>query len=106
MSSPDPDFHSAIADFKRGGWIVSLLGLVGGTVAMLLSNKKRPWLMWVKRIVAGGLTGVIMFFALHGVEMNPMVKSVLMCSCGAVAPELYEALKNAVKSYGKKKRTR
>lgn len=106
MTSTDPDFQSAIADFKRGGWIVSLLGLAGATVSMLLSEKKKPWVVWTKRIVAGGLTGVIMFFALHGVEMNPLTKSVLMCACGAVAPELLNALRGWVNAYGKKKRKR
>lgn len=105
MSTTDPDFQSAIADFKRGGWIVSFLGLAGATVSMLL-GKRRPWGIWAKRIVAGFLTGIIMYFTLHGVDINPLTKSVLMCTCGAIAPELLNGLRAWVNAYGKKKRKR
>jgi hypothetical protein len=104
MNSSDPDLAQAAIDFKKGGWIVSLLGIVGGAVAMLLSEEKKPWVFWLKRIIAGGLTGVIMFFSLHGVEMNPMYKSILMCSCGAVAPELLGRLRRVISTNEKKKR--
>lgn len=97
MSSSDPDFQQAFLDFKKGGWIVSMLGLAGGLVAMLLSEEHHPKVVWFKRILAGGLTGVIMFFSLHGVDMNPLYKSVLMCASGSVALELFRGFKAAIK---------
>ena len=98
MSASDPDFQRAIDDFRKGGWIVSMLGLAGGLISMLLSDKHHPWVVWIKRIIAGGLTGVVMFFSLHGVEMSPIYKSVLMCASGSVALELYQGFKSIVKS--------
>lgn len=101
MASTDPDLAGAAADFKKGGWIVSLLGLAGATVSMLLNEKKKPWVFWFKRIVAGGLTGVIMYFTLHGANIDPLIKAVLMCTCGAVVPELLRRLRGWVNGYEK-----
>lgn len=97
MNSPDPDFSQAAADFRKGGWIVSLLGLAGGLTAMLLSDKHYPKLVWLKRTIAGGLTGVIMYFSLHGVEMNGITKSVLMCTAGAFSLEWYQWMAAKIK---------
>ena len=110
MSSSDPNFGQAAEDLKRGGWIVMFLGSAGMLARMMLTDKHYPWVVWFKRAVAGAFVGLIMYFSLYGVDMNPLYKSVLMCSCGAVAPELIQLLKRNVKSvktinaYEKKKR--
>jgi hypothetical protein len=90
MSSPDPDFVQAAADFKRGGWLVALLGVAGALVRLLLSEDKLKWVCWVKHAIAGGLTGVVVYFALHGTDIDPLYKSVIYSSSGAIAPRLFE----------------
>ena len=110
MNSSDPNFTQATEDLKRGGWIVMCLGSAGMLARMMLSDKHYPWMVWIKRAIAGAFVGLIMYFSLYGVDMNPLYKSVLMCSCGAVAPELLQLLKRNVKAtktikgYEKKKK--
>lgn len=90
MTPPDPDLATAAADFKRGGWIVSLLGALGITARMILTDEKQPVVVWVKRIVAGGIVGVLMYFALHGADIDPLYKGILYSISGAIAPDLFE----------------
>ena len=98
MNSPDPDLAAAAADFKRGGWVVALLGIAGALVRMLLAEKRHHWVCWIKHGIAGGLVGVIMYFALHGADIDPLYKSVLYASSGGVAPRLFEFLDSKVRS--------
>lgn len=106
MATSDPSFQDAARDFRAGGWIVSILGIAGGLVDLLLSEKHRSAVFWVKRTIAGGLTGVIMYFALHPIEMNALYKSVAMCVSGALAPELLKRGKEKVNGTKTKKSKR
>jgi hypothetical protein len=99
MNPPDPDLAAAAADFKKGGWIVALLGVAGAMVRMLLTDKRHHWVCWVKHAIAGGLVGVIMYFALHGTDIDPLYKSVLLSSSGAIAPRLFEYLDAKVREF-------
>lgn len=101
--TPDPDFGQAAADFKRGGWIVALLGAAGMLARMILTNEDQPAVVWVKRVVAGGIVGVIMYFALHGTSIDPLYKSIILSTSGAIAPELFEkAVYRRIKGLWKK----
>lgn len=104
MSVPDPDLAQAALDFKKGGWIVSLLGVAGALIKMLLSEHEYSWVVWVKRAIAGGLTGVIVYFALHGSDIDQLYKSIILSSSGAVAPMLFQALEDKIKSLLKLKK--
>lgn len=98
MTSPDPDFARAAADFKQGGWVVSLLGVAGALIRLLLSEDKYHWVCWVKRAIAGGLVGVVTYFALHGAEMDPLYKSVILSSAGAIAPHLFQLVDDKIQN--------
>jgi hypothetical protein len=102
MATSDPDFAQAAQDFKRGGWITGVLGVAGMLARMLLSDHTYPWVKWVKHMVAGGLVGVITYFALYGTDIPVIYKSVLGSAAGAIAPELINKLKETVNNYGKK----
>lgn len=86
----DPDFVQAADDFKRGGWVVSLLGGAGMLARMLLTDEEHPLIYWLRKIIAGAIVGVIVYFALHGTEMSGLHKSVIMSTAGAGSPELME----------------
>lgn len=92
MAPPDPDFAAAAADFKKGGWVVSLLGVAGAMIRLLLSEERYNWVCWVKRAIAGGLVGVVLYFALHGTSIDPMYKSVILSMGGAISPQLFQIL--------------
>lgn len=87
---PDPDLGKAAVDFKEGGWIVALLGALGMVARMILTNEKQTAVVWVKKIIAGGIVGVLMYFALHGSKIDPLYKSILFSVSGAIAPDIFE----------------
>ena len=40
MNSPDPDLANAIQDFKKGGWVIALLGSLGMLARLILTNEE------------------------------------------------------------------
>lgn len=92
MTSPDPDLAQAAADFRKGGWVIAMLGVAGAIIRLLLSEREHHWVLWVKHAIAGGLTGIVVYFAMHGAAIDPLYKSVILSSCGAMAPRLFELL--------------
>jgi hypothetical protein len=93
MATTDPDFAAAAQDFKRGGWVVSLLGGAGMLARMLIDDETHPIIYWVKKIVAGAIVGVITYFALYGTELSGLHKSIIMSTAGAGSPELMQWIK-------------
>lgn len=94
MTTPsDPNFGAALEDFKRGGWIVSILGGAGMLARMLLEDEHHPVRFWIARIIAGTIVGVLCYFALWGTEMSGLYKSIIMSTAGAGAPELMRLVK-------------
>jgi hypothetical protein len=89
MASPDPDFGNAINDFRKGGWIVVVLGMLGILARLLLAKNKPTIIEVVRKVTAGGITGVIAYFALHGTSIDPLYKSIICSTAGAFAPELF-----------------
>ncbi len=87
---PDPDLTKAATDFKEGGWLVALLGALGMIARMILTDERQPVVVWVKKIIAGGIVGVLMYFALHGAGIDPLYKSILFSISGAIAPDIFE----------------
>jgi hypothetical protein len=87
---PDPDLTRAAADFKEGGWLVALLGALGMVARMILTDERQPVVVWIKKIIAGGIVGVLMYFALHGSNIDPLYKSILFSISGAIAPDIFE----------------
>lgn len=92
MNPPDPDLAQAADDFRKGGWVIALLGVAGALIRLLLSEREHHWVVWVKHAIAGGLTGIVVYFALHGANIDPLYKSVILSSCGAMTPRLFELL--------------
>lgn len=99
MNTNDPDLAKAADDFRKGGWIVAILSALGVYAKLLFSTKSYPWLIWVKHGIAGSIVGVIMYFALHGANIDEMYKSIIYCCSGAFAPDLYDSVVEKIKSY-------
>lgn len=89
----DPDFARAAEEFKRGGWVVSLLGGAGMLARMLLEDEEHPLIYWIRKIIAGAIVGIIVYFALHGTELSGLHKSIIMSTAGAGSPELMEYIR-------------
>jgi hypothetical protein len=104
MASADPDLAAAGKDFIRGGWIVAMLGFLGAVARMALSNKKHPAMAWILKGIAGAITGIICYFALHGSNIDPLYKSIIYSCSGAFSSEALSRLKMLLPA--KTKRTR
>lgn len=96
MASPDPDLSNAIESFRKGGWIVAMLGSLGILARLLLAKVKPTFCEAIKKTTAGGIVGVIAYFALHGTNIDPLYKSVIYATAGAFAPELFNLVLNKI----------
>lgn len=72
---------------------MSLLGGAGMLARMLLNNEQHPLIFWIKKITAGSLVGVIVYFSLHGTSLSDLHKSIIMSTAGITCPELVNWLK-------------
>lgn len=93
MTTTDPDFAAAAQDFKRGGWVVSLLGGAGMLARMLLNDESHPVVYYLRKVIAGAIVGVIVYFALYGTDISGLQKSIIMSTAGAGAPEIMENIR-------------
>jgi len=89
----DPDFARAAEEFKRGGWVVSLLGGAGMLARMLLNDESHPVIYYARKVIAGAIVGVIVYFALYGTDISGLNKSIIMSTAGAGAPEIMENIR-------------
>lgn len=104
MATSDPDFAQAAQDFKRGGWITGVLGMAGMLARMLLTDESYPWVVWVRKGIAGGIVGVISYFAMHGTDIPAIYKSVIGSTAGVFGAEWIELGRRKLNGHGKKKR--
>lgn len=97
MNQTDPDLLGAIQDFKKGGWVIALLGSLGMFARLVITNEKYSFFVWLRKIIAGGITGVIAYFALYGTDIDPLYKSVIYSISGSIAPEIWDYLRRRIK---------
>ena len=97
MSPTDPDLAGAIQDFKKGGWVIALLGSLGMFDRLILTDVKYNFFIWLRKIIAGGIVGVLAYFALYGTDIDPLYKSVIYSISGSLAPEIWEFIKRRFK---------
>lgn len=102
MSTPDPDLLQTAEDLKKGGWIVAMLGAAGALCRLLLTKEDVPWWLWVRRIIAGGIVGVLCYFAIHG-KVEPIYEAIIYSSCGSATPELISFITRFLNNNGKTK---
>lgn len=93
MNPNDPDFSQLLIEFKKGGWVMAVLGGLGMLARMILTKAKYNTWVWIRNIIAGGIVGVLCYFALYNTSIDPLYKSVLCSISGSIAPELFELLR-------------
>lgn len=93
----DKSIREIADELNKGGWIIAMLGAVGMLARLLLSKDRYSFVGWTRFITAGGITGVLVYFALFNVQIDPMIKSVLYSISGAIAPELFELVIGRIK---------
>jgi len=92
MSPPDDRLLQTADDLRKGGWIVAFLGAAGALCRLLLTNENLTAVIWVRRIIAGGVVGVLGYFAVHNL-IDPLYEAVFYSVSGTAAPEIMEAIR-------------
>lgn len=69
---------------------MAILGALGMLARLILTNEKYSAVIWTRKIIAGGIVGVISYLALKGIDLDPIYKSVLCSIAGSMSPELFD----------------
>jgi len=96
MTPPNQDFNLMMEELKSGGWIMAILGGIGMLARLILTNEEYSFVTWIRKIIAGGIVGVLVYFALYGADILPIYKSVLCSISGSIAPELFDWARRTV----------
>ena len=96
MSPIDPNLIDTAQEFKRGGWIVAVLGALGAIARLILTEERFFWVVWVRKALAGAIVGTLVYFAINHTELDAMYKGIVYSSSGALAPDIFEWLKRKI----------
>jgi hypothetical protein len=96
MNPNDPQLGGMMDELKNGGWIMAILGGIGMLARLILTNEEYSFVVWTRKIIAGGIVGVLAYFALYGADILPIYKSVLCSISGSIAPELFDWARRTV----------
>jgi hypothetical protein len=109
MNPPDNNLLQTAEELKKGGWIVAMLGAAGALCRLLLAREDVPWWLWVRRIIAGGIVGVLCYFAVHG-HVEPLYEAIIYSCCGSATPEIIALVQSIItrsnRTNGKNQRSR
>lgn len=94
MNVDDPTLQSMTEEFKKTGWIMAILGAVGMLARLILTNEKYNSIIWTRKILAGGIVGVLSYFSLYQLDIDSMYRCVLCSIAGSIAPELFDFVRN------------
>ena len=88
------DYEEFISVFKKAGWIMAVLGGLGMLMRLIFTNQKFVMSIWLKKIVAASIVGLLVFFSLHEIDLDDIYKSVICSISGSFAPELFDFVRN------------
>lgn len=93
MSPVDPSLLETAEDFKKGGWIVAVLGALGAVARLIITEEKFKGVIWIRKAIAGAIVGTLVYFGIDHATLDPMYKGIIYSSSGALAPDIFEWLK-------------
>jgi hypothetical protein len=96
--NPDPDLNSRLGDLKEGGWVMAALGAIGALVRLLVSEEDLGWVIWFRRILGGGMIGIVAYFSVHGL-IEPLYEAMAYSISGSFAPEIIEGIRLRIKQF-------
>lgn len=95
------DDKNLVREFLSGGWVVSLIGTLGMTARVLVSNKKISIVEFFRNIAAASICSGISWFILEQVEMASLTKAIVYGVVGVVSPELLTGIVKLARSFAK-----
>jgi hypothetical protein len=93
MSPLDPTLLETAEEFKKGGWVVAVLGALGAFARLVISEEKWQAIIWIRKMIAGAIVGTLCYFALNSSSIDPLFKSILYASAGSLAPDIFAWIK-------------
>lgn len=93
MSPVDPSIIETAEDFKKGGWIVAVLGALGAVARLIITEEKWQAIIWIRKALAGAIVGTLIYFAINSAPIDSLYKGIIYASCGALAPDIFEWIK-------------
>jgi uncharacterized membrane protein YeaQ/YmgE (transglycosylase-associated protein family) len=93
MSPVDPSLLETAEDFKKGGWIVAVLGALGAIARFIITEEKWQPIILVRKGIAGAIVGTLIYFAINHAPIDSLYKSIIYASCGALAPDIFDLVK-------------
>ena len=97
------DVSDIVQEFKKAGWLFAVLGGLGALARLILTDEKYNTIKWIRLMIAGSIVGVICYFALHGLEIDPFYKSVICAVSGTFAQELFNQIRQRIIKYNESK---
>lgn len=94
MSPVDPSLIETAQEFKKGGWIVAVLGALGAVARLIITEEKFKAIIWIRKGIAGAIVGTLVYFAVEPSGLDSLYKGIIYASSGALAPDLFEWLKS------------
>jgi len=92
MSPVDPSLIDTAEDFKKGGWIVAVLGALGAVARLIITDEKWQAIIWVRKGIAGAIVGTLVYFAINHSTIDALYKGIIYSSAGALAPDIFESI--------------
>lgn len=86
----DDSLNQLYEELRKGGWVMAILGATGMLARLILTNEKYSAVIWTRKVIAGGIVGVISYLALLNLDIASIYKSVLVSIAGSMAPELFD----------------
>ena len=86
----DDSLNQLYEELRKGGWVMAALGALGMLARLILTNEKYSAVIWTRKVIAGGIIGVISYLSLLNFDIDPIYKSVLVSIAGSMAPELFD----------------
>lgn len=86
----DDSLSQLTDELRKGGWVMAILGAMGMLARLILTNEKYSAVIWTRKVIAGGIVGVISYLSLLNFQIDPIYKSVLCSIAGSMAPELFD----------------
>ena len=93
MSPVDPSILETAEDFKKGGWIVAVLGALGAIARFIITEEKWQAIVFVRKVLAGSIVGTLIYFAINHAPIESLYKGIIYSSAGALAPDIFEWIK-------------
>ncbi len=90
------DMSEIPEEFKKTGWRFAILGGLGMLARLILTDEKYNSIRWIRMVIAGSIVGVICYFSIYRMDIDPFYKSVLSCVSGSFAPEMFEWMRKKI----------